>query len=52
MYLATLEPRVHEDLEEGLVLPELKENQVLLGYLDEMDSLVLKERKDLQASEE
>lgn len=51
MYLAALGPRAHGDLEEGLVLLEQKENQVLLVYLDEMDSLVLKEHKVLRASE-
>lgn len=52
MYLAALGPKDREGLEGGLVLPGLKENQALLVCLVEMDSLVLKEHRVLQASEE
>lgn len=51
MYLAAPGPKDPEGPEEGLVLLELKENQVLLVYPDEMGSLVLKEHRVLQASE-
>lgn len=51
VHLAAPGPKDREGLEGGLVLLDLKENQVLLVYLDEMDSLVLKEHKVLQASE-
>lgn len=51
MYLASLGPKDLEGLEGGLVLLELKENQVLLVYLAEMDSLVLKVHRVLQALE-
>lgn len=51
MYLAAPGPKDLEGLEGGLVLLELKENQVLLVYLDEMDSLALKVHRVLQALE-
>lgn len=51
MYLAALGPKVREGLEGGLVLLEPKENQVLLVYLDAMDSLVLKVHRVPQALE-